>query len=154
MPNPNVYKPPVPHQYRLNLYSFKPNPNLILGTPLDQKYYKPTLEKYNIYKKQLARTLERSYTGPQIFEKQSYEFEPRKIFKPHYQPQYYQPTYTEKQQQYVPEIGVVYSAGVRYYVPQIQYNNNIDDSENSVYEKEDVKRVPYKQNWPSDPRVL
>ncbi|KAG5872784.1 hypothetical protein JTB14_029298 [Gonioctena quinquepunctata] len=75
IPNPNTYRPPVPHQYRTKLYSFKPSANLILGTPLDLKYT-PYLQKYNIYKKQLARSFDLGvdYTGPHIFEEQDYEY--------------------------------------------------------------------------------
>lgn len=143
LPNPNTYRPPVPHQYRTKIYSFKPNPNLILGTPIDQKYT-PALEKYEIYRKQLAKSIGRDYKGPQFFERQAYEFEPRKLFKPVRQYYQQQPTQQQNQQgQYVPEIGVVFSSGVRYYVPQIPYYGENEVSENSVYDENDTKHVYY-----------
>lgn len=137
IPDPNVYRAPVPHQYRTKIYAVKPNPNLILGTPLDQKYT-PTYNKYQTYKKQqLSRSFGLDYTGPHIFEKQDYEFEPKK--RSWDKPRYYQVKRYDNgvgdQGKYVPQIGVIYSAGVRYYVPQI-YN---EEQENSVYDKQDDK---------------
>lgn len=138
VPNPNVYKPLVPRQYRNKIYSYKPPANLILGTPLDQKYT-PTVQKYQLYKKQqFARSLGLDYTGPHIFERQDYEFEPKKSRFVTKQ-QYYQPVKRHdgnaNEGKYVPQIGIVYSAGVRYYVPQIYEQ----EQENSVYDKQDRK---------------
>lgn len=142
IPNPIVYKPPIPHQYRTKLYSFIPKMNLVLGTPLDIKYT-PGLSKYEVYKKQMAKSLGREYTGPHLFERQAYEDEVIKAL-----PQadaaanYYPQKQHQKQGNFVPEIGVVYSAGVRYYVPQLVfYAQNDEDVENSVYDSNDVKRV-------------
>lgn len=153
VPNPIVYKPLVPHQYRSKIYSFKPNPNLILGTPIDQKYT-PALQK-GIYKQQI-KPVGRGYTGPQVFERQAYEFEPQKI---HYRDQQYHANVPQQHQQqlqqphqqqqlykYVPQIGVIYSSGLRYYVPQIAYDYNDEEQENSVYDKNDVKAVYHKQS--------
>lgn len=139
IPNPIVYKPLIPHQYRSKLYSFQPNTNLLLGTPLDIKYT-PILNKYQIYKKQLAKSLGREYTGPQYFERQPYEDDLKKL------PQVDGSKFQQNQQQtvkqgYVPEIGVVYSSGVRYYVPQLVFYTQNEDAENSVYDKNDVKHV-------------
>lgn len=80
IPNPHPYKPISPHQYRNKIYEFKPHPNLILGTPIDQKYqYNPSLEKHNYYKKlKLAKALGFEYRGPALFDKQAYEVEREK----------------------------------------------------------------------------
>lgn len=136
VPNPIVYKPLVPHQYRSNIYSFKPNPNLILGTPLDQKYT-PALQ-HNFYRKQQMKPLGRDYRGPQVFDQEIYEFQPQKISKQYSDQQFYPTTPLLQHYKYVPQIGVIYSSGVRYYVPQIAFNNN-DEQENSVYDKNDAK---------------
>lgn len=114
-----------------------------MGTPLDIKYT-PSLNKYQIYKKQIAKAIGREYTGPQYFERQPYEDDLKKV------PQedgskYYQEQQKAKQG-YVPEIGVVYSAGVRYYVPQLVFYVQNEDAENSVYDKNDVKHVQVQQN--------
>lgn len=143
IPNPIVYKPPVPHQYRSKLYSFIPKMNLVLGTPLDIKYT-PGLSKYDVYKKQLAKSFGREYKGPHLFERQAYEDELQKL------PQVDGVSYYRQQQpqqgNFVPEIGVVYSAGVRYYVPQLVFYAQKEDAENSVYDKNDVKHVQLRQN--------
>lgn len=146
VPNPIVYKPLIPHQYRTKIYSFKPNPNLILGTPIDRKYT-PALQK-DIYKQQI-KPIGRGYTGPQVFERQPYEFEPKKIRDQQYYqvvPQQQQQLQQHQQYKYVPQIGVIYSSGLRYYVPQIAFNYNDEEQENSVYDKNEVKRVYHTQS--------
>lgn len=158
VPNPNLYKAPVPHQYRTELYSFKPPNDLVLGTPLDQKFT-PGIDKANKQRKQFAREiLGVDYTGPHTFEKQEYELLEAKrnrlawkYNKPHYvqqvakrdegQVELPQNTGDAK---YVPQIGVIYSSGVRYYVPQFVYYNqpassDNADLENSVYDEGDTK---------------
>lgn len=142
LPNPTTYRPLIPHQYRTKLYSYKPKSNLIFGTPLDAKYT-PGIGKYDIYKKMQLKRLDLGYTGPNLFEKQDYENLPRKTFLnpsvSYVKPQYYE---KKSQAKYVPEIGVVYSSGVKYYVPQIffQYSQIPDNNqENSVYDVEDRK---------------
>ncbi|CAH1133532.1 unnamed protein product [Ceutorhynchus assimilis] len=150
IPNPNRYQPLVPQQYRTKLYAVKPNPNLILGTPLDQKY-NPSLQKYNLYRKQYSRNLGPDYTGPHTFGKQDYElYEVKKTtLQPSvkYSEQDIQHRFkTNQQQNYVPQIGVIYSGGVRYYVPQIVYftpNQESGEEENSVYDKNDEKYYVY-----------
>lgn len=149
-PEPSQYKPLIPHQYRTKLYAIKPSPNLILGTPLDQKFT-PALQKYFLEKKH-ARSIGVDYTGPHFFEVQDYEIEraktqlkpsvryTRPLFVPeptkHYDNQYIHG-------KYVPQIGIAYSSGVRYYIPQIvgyktePERNPVD--ENSVYGVEDQK---------------
>nr|CAI5833980.1 unnamed protein product [Callosobruchus analis] len=148
IPNPIQYQPPVPHQYRTKLYSLKPSPNLILGTPLDIKYAQ-SLNKYTLTKKDLAKSLKlgRDYTGPHFFEKQPYEFllEKKTYLKP-VKPAYFDQALDRSDDikaKYVPQIGIVYSAGIRYYVPQFLLQNvkplrNPED-ENSVYDVNDVK---------------
>ncbi|XP_064212727.1 uncharacterized protein GV1 isoform X2 [Tribolium castaneum] len=133
VPNPHVYRPLVPHQYRRKIYAQRPPPSLILGTPIDQKY-NPALEKFELYQKQQNRGVE--YTGPHVFERQQYELEKRvpvRYVKPHF--------YQKEKVKTVPEIGVVYSAGVRYYVPQIVYvePRQDEEQENSVYDHKDEK---------------
>ncbi|CAH1104978.1 unnamed protein product [Psylliodes chrysocephalus] len=146
VPNPNVYKPPYPHQYRTKLYAYKPSANLILGTPLDQKFTPNSIPKYHYYKKQLQRlNLGADYTGPNIFERQEYEFLPKTVLIPSVK--YNKPIYAPAESQnskYVPEIGVAYSSGIRYYVPQIivvnPHQNDVNPrDENSVYDVEDQK---------------
>lgn len=150
-PTPTPYKPLFPRQYRTKLYAIKVPANLILGTPLDQKYA-PALQKYALDKKR-SRSIGVNYTGPQIFEIQDYEIEQAKTqlkpsvryTRPLLVPQTV-PQRTEFQYnngKYVPEIGIVYSSGLRYYVPQIiaykkQPERNPVD-ENSVYGVEDEK---------------
>ncbi|KAJ8972074.1 hypothetical protein NQ314_000387 [Rhamnusium bicolor] len=158
VPNPNQYKPLIPHQYRSKLYSFKPSANLILGTPLDQKYT-PSIQKYNLQRKQYAKNLNLGvdYTGPHIFDKQEYEiYEAKKNLLKYKKPHFYRQIEKRNDDQadnasgnkynskYVPQIGIIYSAGVRYYVPQIVYYNQQQKSENpeeenSVYDAHDVK---------------
>ncbi|XP_066156376.1 uncharacterized protein GV1 [Euwallacea fornicatus] len=151
IPNPNPYQAPIPHHYRTKLYSFQPNPNLILGTPLDQ-VYTLSLQKYEVHRKQYSRTLGPNYTGPHIFSKQEYEFLPPSK-KTTLQPSV---KYTERElqnrvkanekQKYVPQIGVIYSSGVRYYIPQVIYftpNGEAGADENSVYDKNDEKYLVY-----------
>jgi hypothetical protein len=144
VPNPNTYRPPLPHQYRGKLFSYKAPLNLIYGTELDKKY-SPSIPKYHYYKKQLQKiNLGLDYTGPHIFEKQEYEFYPKTVLSPSVR--YNKPVFvpiTDKTGKYVPEIGVLYSSGVRYYVPQVVIVNpeqlpNPKD-ENSVYDVEDAK---------------
>lgn len=143
IPNPSTYKPLLPHQYRTKIYKYRPNPNLILGTPLDKKYT-PGYDKYAYYLKQ-KKSLGKTYNGPQFFELQQYEKENLK--KKETQEASYrtvevnpQPPQNHQQNiQYVPQIGIVYSSGVRYYVPQIFYYNDGDDIDNSVYEANDLK---------------
>ncbi|XP_025830561.1 uncharacterized protein LOC108734996 [Agrilus planipennis] len=141
VPNPYSYKPIIPRQYRAKLLSFSPNPNLILGTPLDQKYTF-NYDKYNLYEKQQA--LGRQYRGPHVFDKQDYELL-RKSIKTAYQKNL--PAYNGNnnyadvihQRKTVPEIGIVYSSGVKYYVPQIVYKREDEEDLNSVYDHDDVK---------------
>lgn len=150
-PNPNHYQPLVPHQYRTKLYALKPPANLILGTPLDQKFT-PALQKYAL-SKIYSRSIGVDYTGPHIFDVQDYEIEQAKTqLKPSVR--YTRPVLTPQQVpkstgyqyfngKYVPQIGVVYSSGVRYYIPQIvaysrqPIRNPVD--ENSVYGTEDER---------------
>lgn len=149
--DPNQYKALVPHQYRTKLYAVKPPANLILGTPLDQKYT-PELQKYALVKKS-ARSIGVDYTGPHIFEVQEYEIEQAKTqlrpsvryTRPVLVPQSV-PRSTGFQYnngKYVPQIGIVYSSGLRYYIPQIiSYNKKPERNpveENSVYGVEDEK---------------
>lgn len=150
-PEPSQYKPLIPHQYRTKLYAVKPSSNLILGTPLDQKFT-PALQKYALEKKH-ARSIGLDYTGPHFFEVQDYEVERAKTqLKPSIR--YTRPLFVPQQEpkknenqyfigKYVPQIGIVYSSGVRYYIPQIvsyktePKRNPVD--ENSVYGVEDQK---------------
>lgn len=148
IPNPIIYKPPVPHQYRSKLYSFIPKMNLVLGTPLDVKYT-PSVGKYEAYKKQLAKSFGREYKGPHLFDRQAYEDDLLKVPQvdgaSYYQQQQQQQRQQQKQGKLVPEIGVVYSAGVRYYVPQLVFYAENEDAENSVYDNNDVKHVQLRQ---------
>lgn len=163
IPNPNIYRPPVPHQYRSKLYSYKPPANLVLGTPLDQKYTS-SLEKLNYYnRKQFARSFGLDYTGPHAFDKQAYEYLERKPTTLQLALKYNKPYYSEQIEKrldapqgnrgeyvngkFVPQIGIIYSSGVRYYVPQFvqpaQLTNNVAENnpedENSVYDNYDEK---------------
>lgn len=147
-PNPNIYRAPTPRQYRNKFFTYKPKPNLILGTPLDIKYT-PGLGKYEQYKRKTAKAFGFDYKGPQYFEKQAYEYDlekdkPSQPFStqvPYYQPA--EPRIDARNYQnqphgnLVPSIGIVYSSGVRYYVPQLVYYN--EDQQNSVYDHHDVK---------------
>lgn len=150
-PDPNQYRPLVPHQYRTKLYALKPPANLILGTPLDVKYT-PQLQKYALAKKH-ARSIGVDYTGPHIFEVQDYEIDQAKTqlrpsvryTRPVLEPQTVPKSsgYQYRNGKYVPQIGIVYSSGLRYYVPQfITYNRKPERNpveENSVYGFEDEK---------------
>ncbi|KAF2892224.1 hypothetical protein ILUMI_13950 [Ignelater luminosus] len=147
IPNPSVYKPLVPQQYRNRIFSFRPNPNLILGTAQDQKYLGSS-GKFNLLKQQQARAIGLDYRGPQFFEAQEYELDklrqqqagalPKQLFQPIMQP--YQTRRVDTPRNLVPEIGIIYSSGLRYYVPQFGYDDNNDDSrENSVYSKNEAK---------------
>ncbi|XP_072396890.1 uncharacterized protein GV1 [Diabrotica undecimpunctata] len=147
VPNPNTYRPPYPHQYREKLYAYKAPSNLIFGTPLDQKFT-PSIPKYHYYKKQLQKlNLGVDATGPHIFEKQDYEFYPKTLLAPSVR--YNKPVYIPISNQVtgdksVPEIGVIYSSGVRYYIPQVVVVNQQQPlpnpkDENSVYDVEDAK---------------
>jgi len=145
IPNPSVYRPLVPQQYRNRVLSFRPNPNLILGTAQDQKYL-GTSDKFTLLKREQARAIGLDYKGPQFFEVQEYEIEkerqrptPKQLFQPILQP--FQTRRSDQQwsqSRQVPEIGIVYSSGVRYYVPQISYDDS-DSYQNSVYDGNDVK---------------
>lgn len=182
VPNTFHYKAPTPHQYRKQILSHKPNPNLILGTPLDIKFT-PALQKYDIYnrKSKFAKAIGLDYTGPQYFEVQQYEVdkiarqvenksqsssqhfvqqyttqrrydnqEPKvqnaqqvkqvvyQVHEPQNSVSSYQYNFNKNNNQYVPEIGVIYSSGLRYYVPQIVYYNQ-EENENSVYDKSEPK---------------
>lgn len=134
VPNPDVYEPIKPHQYRTKIYAKKPVTSMVLGTPLDIVYtpYIPKSERKS------DLNLGVKYTGPHVFERQAYEFEVErlKLAKPHYV------KVTKKSlEKMVPEIGIIYSSGVRYYVPQLAYENKQDeDFENSVYDHPDEKR--------------
>lgn len=151
VPNPSIYKPLVPHQYRTRILSRKPHPNLILGTPLDIKYT-PNLNKYNHKKRQL-KSLGIGYRGPQVFEKQDYEYDLEKQRSPSQiaESRSYSEASSEyrngNQQQvnFVPQIGVVYSSGLRYYVPQIYDYSGEDD--NSVYDRDDRKYYHQNKNY-------
>lgn len=141
IPNPNTYRPPIPHQYRSKIHSFRPNTNLILGTPIDRKYT-PYLNKYDVHRQDVpTKAVGREYTGPQYFEIQPYEyFDNKRVRTPIQNVQQFISPQSQQQRRYVPEIGVVYSSGVRYYVPQLYYSQD-GEEENSVYDKNDVKRV-------------
>lgn len=156
-PNPIIYKPLVPHQYRTKIYSYRPHPNLILGTPIDQKYT-PSLAKYDIYRKKQAKSLGLDYRGPHVFERQDYENDYykeqenllRKNFniKPQQeQQQTQQQSYSNNYQvRIVPEIGIIYSSGLRYYIPQIPApTDGINSEENSIYDRNDWKYVSRNQ---------
>lgn len=140
LPNPTIYRPIIPHQYRSKIYSLKPNPNLILGSPIDQKYT-PIIEKYNIYKKKQAKSLGIDYTGPHIFERQDYEYDyiRQQKLKAETEERRYLQAESNPQPKYVPEIGVLYSSGVRYYVPQIVRDTR--SNENSIYDSNEVKHI-------------
>ncbi|KAK9869679.1 hypothetical protein WA026_003427 [Henosepilachna vigintioctopunctata] len=151
LPNPTTYKPLIPHQYRTKLFAVKPSPNLILGTPLDIRYI-PSEAKYDVYKKTQINSIGRTYVGPQLFEKQPYEFSTSNDRKTFLQPSvsYVKPQLFDtklKRTNLVPEIGIVYSSGVRYYVPQINYQETQQDFsrgeelENSVYHQDDYKYI-------------
>lgn len=149
-PNPDIYRPLLPHQYRTKLLALKPSPNLILGTPLDVKYT-PSEEKYDLYQKTQLKSLGRSYVGPNLFERQAYEFSDFNNKKTFLQPSvsYIKPQVFGGKSKIVPEIGIIYSSGVRYYVPQIFYPvvpqeqqtqiTQEQEEENSVYDKQDHK---------------
>lgn len=152
-PDPNQYTPPIPHQYRTKIYAVKPPANLILGTPIDQKFT-PALQKFALEKKS-AKSTGVNYTGPHIFEVQDYEVErakkalkpsvryTRPVLVPQHVPKKATSGYQYYNGKYVPQIGIVYSSGLRYYIPQIvsyrrePERNPIDD--NSVYGFEDDK---------------
>lgn len=141
-PNPYVYKPLVPLQYRTKLLSFKPS-KIIFGTAVDQTYT-PSNNRFDFYSKQ-GRTLGVDYTGPHVFDRQDYEiFDAKKAkttLKPsvsYNKPYYQQGERRQDQGKVVPQIGVVYSAGVRYYVPQVTYYDQ-EEHENSVYDQNDQK---------------
>ncbi|GJQ86687.1 hypothetical protein Trydic_g14768 [Trypoxylus dichotomus] len=150
VPNPSIYKPLVPHQYRSKIFSYKPHPNLILGTPLDIKYT-PSLNKYAQKKRQI-KSLGTGYRGPQVFEKQDYEYDLEKQRSPLVEARVAESrSYSEDSSEYqstnqqsnlVPQIGIIYSSGVRYYVPQI-YDHSSEEN-NSVYDGNDRKY--YHQN--------
>lgn len=149
IPNPTKYTPIQPHQYRTKIYKYRPNPNLILGTPLDKKYT-PYLDKYSVYRKPRKTPTGLGYTGPQVFDVQPYEAEEQQ--RRYEQLQRYQQIPVASPRNFdgastsrtVPEIGILYSSGVRYYIPQIVYypqsnHGDYDDVDNSVYEANDLK---------------
>lgn len=75
---PPVYRAPTPNQYRNLINSYKPNPNLQLGTPLDIKYQDlNTLSQLQVQqqKAELARQQGLGYTGAQVFGVQEYEYD-------------------------------------------------------------------------------
>ncbi|KAF5288918.1 hypothetical protein FQA39_LY03797 [Lamprigera yunnana] len=118
--NPTDYKPAVPLQYRHTLLGFKPNPNLILGTAPDRKFYGSSY-KYTLYKREQARALGLDYRGPQFFEIQPYELEreQKKVATKEKTSFSDKTDYSWRTGTEVPQIGVVYSSGVKYYIPQI-----------------------------------
>lgn len=152
VPNPTVYRPLAPQQYRSRLLSFRPNPNLILGTAQDQKYLASS-DKFSLLKRQQARAIGLDYRGPHYFETQQYELDKelqrqqqiptaKQLFQP-LMP-YNSRRIEEPEDNGVPEIGVVYSSGVRYYVPQFgYYNDHRDSQENSINDKNDVNYYYY-----------
>ncbi|KAK4880004.1 hypothetical protein RN001_008150 [Aquatica leii] len=136
IPNPSVYRPPVPLQYRRKFLGYKPNPNLILGTAPDQKYFGSSY-KFNLYKKEQARALGLDYRGPQFFEIQPYEIEREQrkaLVKSPYAND--RNDYWGKNNE-VPEIGIVYSSGVKYYVPQVLLDQRQYVDHNQVYDRND-----------------
>lgn len=149
VPNPTVYRPLLPHQYRTKIYKYKPNPNLILGTPLDRKYT-PSLQKYAEYQR-TAKSVDFGFTGPQTFgHDDSYQHIDNygKYEKGQVQSRSYDTAASDQAKsgsKTVPQIGVVYSAGIRYYVPQIVYYDE-DAVDNSVYEANDLKYYYHANN--------
>ncbi|KAK5646873.1 hypothetical protein RI129_005337 [Pyrocoelia pectoralis] len=143
VPNPSTYRPALPLQYRQKLLGYKPNPNLILGTATDQKFLGSSY-KFNLYKREQARALGYEYTGPQYFEIQPYELEKeqKRILSKTQEQQYVEPRNDYWNGREVPQIGVVYSSGVKYYVPDILLTNDAY-SENEVYGKHDLKYQYY-----------
>lgn len=133
-PNPVYYRPLVPHQYRSKVFSFRPSPNLIQSTPIDRKY-SLSMDKYDLYKKQ-GKALQQPITkpvdsfdfrGPHLFEHQDYEEDyyneqrdflqrfyiniiPNRGFITQQQLQHRD----ENKLRSVPEMGIVYSSGLRY----------------------------------------
>lgn len=156
IPNPSTYRPLVPSQYRSKLYSYKPKPDLILGTPLDRKYSSLGYDKYNLYKKQYAKSAElgKEYRGPQLFDKQQYEYdrEQEEAKKRPQGRQAYQvvPVIVYRSgRNSVPQIGILYSSGIRYYVPLVPfYSNNAGraEDENSVYDNNDYYNYQYRDD--------
>lgn len=150
IPNTSTYAPIKPVQYRNKIYKYRPHPNLILGTPLDKKYilgYDKSGKYTNSYRKTRKTPLGLGYTGPQYFEQQEYEKQeynkPRRLTM-NYQQQQQPQVDTRYRSRNVPEIGVIYSSGARYYVPQIVYYGGYDDIDNSVYEANDIKYYQHK----------
>ncbi|GLV38735.1 hypothetical protein CBL_05734 [Carabus blaptoides fortunei] len=149
VPNPNVYRPLLPHQYRTKIYKYKPNPNLILGTPLDQKYT-PSLQKYS-GNPRIPKSVDFGYTGPQTFghdDRYQHIDNYGKYEKSQVQPRSYDIVANDQvksSSKTVPQIGVVYSAGIRYYVPQIVYYDD-DAVDNSIYEANDLKYYYHNNN--------
>ncbi|KAI4464357.1 cilia- and flagella-associated protein 47 [Holotrichia oblita] len=137
VPNPSIYKPLVPHQYRTRILSRKPHPNLILGTPLDIKYT-ANLNKYNHKKRQL-KSLGIGYRGPQVFEKQDYEYDLEKQRSLSLAPQAAESVPILKRLQNI-RTGIS-----RYYVPQIYDYSGEDD--NSVYDRDDRKYYHQNKNY-------
>ncbi|XP_063922518.1 uncharacterized protein Gv1 [Zophobas morio] len=149
VPNPHVYRAPVPHQYRNRIYSQRPPADLALGTPVDQKYT-PSIEKADVYRKQ-SRSEGVGYTGPHVFERQEYEVIEAQKAKDRADVRYIKPQYYEqklqRQEKRVPQIGIIYSSGVRYYIPQLVYAEprRDEEQENSVYDSKDEKYLYRKE---------
>ncbi|KAF5297744.1 hypothetical protein FQR65_LT09918 [Abscondita terminalis] len=137
VPNPSVYKAPVPLQYRNKLFGSKPNRNFILGTAPDQKYFGSSY-KYSLYKKEQARALGLDYRGPQFFEVQPYEIEreqKKALSRPSYENN--REDYSWSKSNEVPQIGIAYSSGVKYYVPQVLTDGRHYIDNNQVYDGSD-----------------
>lgn len=132
IPNPHPYKPLSPHQYRNKIYAFKPHPNLILGTPLDQNFqYNPSLEKHNYYKKlKLAKALGFDYRGPAFFDKQAYEIEREKYKALQYKEKHAEKRYDENPSESATE----YQQPMR--------------AQNSYTQQASPQLVPYNQQLP------
>ncbi|XP_071052517.1 uncharacterized protein [Onthophagus taurus] len=140
IPNPATYRALIPHQYRRKIYSHKPHPNLLLGTPVDIKYT-GRFDRRKELKRQI-KSLGTGYTGPQVFEKQEYEYELEKK-NDNFGLRRNDEGFTQQNQEtyqrnFVPQIGIVYSSGLRYYIPQIDYSRSEEDS-NSVYDRDDSR---------------
>jgi len=160
---PPSYKPLTPHQYRTQILSQKPKPDLVLGTPVDIKYT-PALTRQDLIrqKNNYAQQVGLGYRGPVEFEIQDYQVQeqekqqklspaahfvrqyqvqrnddnlqtsasvskqnvvPYQVVDNNQQPHNYYYNYNSNQQGSVPQIGVIYSSGIRYYIPQYFYQD-------------------------------